>query len=571
MSQLADVRSASAPWTGESRGLVDWVCTNNPFYVLSALLVCLGLRVSFGMQSNAGETWALLTGMAGYTLLLAVTACLLVRFVGVWDDVRTVLLIVVLMFLATSVTFDEVLARDPTRGIVCYFSGLVFAVALSEGILRSIGLKLPAYFRVPYYLILTLFFLYPVALTPLLNQPHGEALSWALFGFSPAAALVFLSLVPAIRQGRSYVHENGSPWGWAWYPWTLFGLLASAVMARSALLCWSMHHLAKGAAEPYIFGPYFLIPFALALGVLILEIGLVERRPGVLRVGLFVPIIMVALALIGHRPEVVYQSFLARFCERLGGNPLFLTLLASAGFYAYAAARRVSFAVEAFCGVLVVLAFVPPGTVASSWIATPRGWPILVAAVIQFATGLRMHSSWRCLLSAFGLVAALGIGLDGLVNSPYRLVMTFHLILLVSLIVGAVFDDMVAHALRNLGSIVALMACLAVIRLGPGISERLPGEVTLFYPLAILALLAGYGYGLRHPLTLCCAAIGVGCWLVAGVWKIYLLVRVLVLGLDYIVVGMVLFALAVATSAAKGKTLKIRAGSRDDELFEPPL
>jgi hypothetical protein len=29
--------------------------------------------------------------MVGYTLLLAVTACFLVRFVGVWDDVRTVL------------------------------------------------------------------------------------------------------------------------------------------------------------------------------------------------------------------------------------------------------------------------------------------------------------------------------------------------------------------------------------------------------------------------------------------------------------------------------------------------
>mgnify|MGYP000126314188 CR=1 FL=1 len=33
----------------------------------------------------------------------------LVRFGNVWDDVRTVLLLVVLMFLATSVTFDDVL------------------------------------------------------------------------------------------------------------------------------------------------------------------------------------------------------------------------------------------------------------------------------------------------------------------------------------------------------------------------------------------------------------------------------------------------------------------------------
>ena len=107
---------------GGSRGLIGWVCTSNPFYVLSALLVCLGLWVSFGSQAVASQTWALLSGMAGYTLLLAVTACLLVRFVGVWDDVRTVLLLVVLMFLATSVTFDEVLARSPARGVACYLA-----------------------------------------------------------------------------------------------------------------------------------------------------------------------------------------------------------------------------------------------------------------------------------------------------------------------------------------------------------------------------------------------------------------------------------------------------------------
>src|SRR5947209_12594153 len=158
---LLDVRSGSAPpaLAGGSRGLIRWVCTRNPFYVLSALLVCLGLWVSFGSQAEASQTWALLSGMTGYTLLLAVTACLLVRFVGVWDDVRTVLLLVVLLFLATSVTLDEVLARSPTRGIAGYLCGLLFAVTVSEGILRGVRLTLPPLFRVPYYLILALFFL----------------------------------------------------------------------------------------------------------------------------------------------------------------------------------------------------------------------------------------------------------------------------------------------------------------------------------------------------------------------------------------------------------------------------
>jgi hypothetical protein len=70
--------------------------------------------------------------MAGYTLPLAVTERLQIRFVGVRDDVRTVLLLVVLMFLATSVTFDEVLARDPERGVACCLAGLVADLLLRQ-------------------------------------------------------------------------------------------------------------------------------------------------------------------------------------------------------------------------------------------------------------------------------------------------------------------------------------------------------------------------------------------------------------------------------------------------------
>jgi hypothetical protein len=278
--------------------------------------------------------------MAGYTLLLAVTACLLVRFVGVWDDVRTVLLLVVLMFLATSVTFDEVLARSPGRGVACYLGGLLFAVAVSEAMLRGIHLGLPALFRVPYYLALALFFLYPVALTPLLDDPGGEALPWALFGFTPAAGLVCMSLLPAVHRGRAYVRDNGSPWPWAWYPWTLFGVLAFGVVTRSAMLCWSMHHVGGAGSEPYLFGFYFLVPFLLPVGVLVLELGRVEGSKGALRTALFFPPLLLILASVGHRHEAVYEGFLTQFTTFFGGTPLYLTLLASVGFYGYAALKR---------------------------------------------------------------------------------------------------------------------------------------------------------------------------------------------------------------------------------------
>jgi hypothetical protein len=96
MTALSESRASSAEplFTIRSRSLIRWISCNNPFYAISALLVCLGLWVSFGGQTQAAQTWALMAGLTGYTLLLAVTACLLVRFLGVWDDVRTVMLFV---------------------------------------------------------------------------------------------------------------------------------------------------------------------------------------------------------------------------------------------------------------------------------------------------------------------------------------------------------------------------------------------------------------------------------------------------------------------------------------------
>ena len=51
--------------------------------------------------------------------------------------------------------------------------------------------------------------------------------------------------------------------------------------------------------------------------------------------------ILLLLAVVGHRDDPTYQWFLGRFISRLGGTPFYLTLLATAGFYAYAAVRRV--------------------------------------------------------------------------------------------------------------------------------------------------------------------------------------------------------------------------------------
>jgi hypothetical protein len=394
--------------------ILKFICTSNPFYVVSAALFLFGLRISFAAQSNEIDKWALMGGLAGYTLLLAAAALVLVRFAGVWNDVRTVLLLVVLMFLATSVTFDELLVMEPERGTWFFVGGLVFAVALTEMLLRGIGLRLPLLFRLPYHLTLALFFLYPLALVPFLGDPHGELLMWGLWGFAPAAGLVFLTLLPAVRRGASYVRDNGSPWPWPFYPWSVFVFLALAVCGRAFLLCWSFHLLPGPteydifATENLIFAPYFLVPFGLAVAVLVLELGIVSPSRVTRWVALAMPLGLATLAATGHRSDAIYTEFLSHFSTRLGGTPLYVALLAAGAFYLYAWLRDVPLATEGLTAVLAALAFVAPNTLTVREVTAPQPALISAAVLLQVCLGLLRHDGWRLVVSAAVIVAGLG-------------------------------------------------------------------------------------------------------------------------------------------------------------------
>jgi len=547
--------------------LLHWIGTSNPFYILSAGLFLVGLRVSFGAQARAIETWSLMSGLAAYTLLLAVTGYLLVRFGNVWDDVRTVLLLVVLMFLATSVTFDAVLVLNPERGRLCYLGGLLLAIAVSEGLLRGTRLLLPACFRVPYYSILALFFLYPLALRMLRDLPNNEALMWGLFGFSAAAGLVFLTLLPAIRRGPDYVRDNGSPWHWPWYPWALFVILGLAVPARAVLLCWSMHQLDNVRKfDQVIFGPYFLVPFGLAIAVLLLEIGLVGGQRRVLWTALAAPAGLVALALVGHRADPSYEEFRNLFAVRLGGDPLYLTLLASAGFYAYALLRDVSLASEALTVVLVALAIIAPDNLTRGDLGPPWAVPLLAAAALQLWLGLSRRDPLRCFLGAACLVAAVTLTVPRESEwEPFRLPLAFHLALVAVLGIGALFDGPLGRWFRTAGAALVLVAALAGLCGLVDVPDSLPPWVVEVYPLVLAVLLAAYGWLLGHWPSLVVAVVVLGCALVLIGWQGYLLLRQVVAGLDYLGLSLLLFALAVLISLAKSGVLRRYAVARERE------
>jgi hypothetical protein len=234
--------AACARLARPARGFGRFLYSSNPFYILSADLVFVGLRISFGSGGPAAYSWALVLGLAGYILLLATTACFLIRVGKLWDDLRSLLLLIVMMFLAMAMSFDDTMAADSRRGSLGYLGGFLFAVVVTEAVLLVTRLRLRGWYRTAYYAILALVFLYPIALGPVMSEPESSRLQWALFGFSPLAALVLLLLVPAARGGFGSVAKNGTPWRWPLFPWSLFVVMAGGVIVRCYSLCVSFHY-----------------------------------------------------------------------------------------------------------------------------------------------------------------------------------------------------------------------------------------------------------------------------------------------------------------------------------------
>jgi hypothetical protein len=531
-----------------ARGLVRFVYTNNPFYVLSAWCVFWGLRSSFDTSGESFATVALMICLTGYTALLAAWACFLIRVGQVWDDVRSMLILVVLMLLATSVSLDDALAADPLVGSICFLAGLAFAILVSEGLLFGMRLRLPMLFRLPYYLTLALFFLYPIALNRGLHTPRSPVLHWALFGFSSVAGLVFLTLLPAVRRGAEYVRNNGSPWPWPWYPWVLFGVLGLGILGRAYYLCVSMHFVGGTAT---IFGPYFWVPFLLAVNVLVLEAGLVSRSKGTMRVAMIATAALVALAITGPPWEAADHGFLGMFMRTTGASPLFLTLIAVGAFYAVAAMRRVPFAFDALCASAAALAVVGCGTVDLKSLVAPYGLPLLAVAGLQASAALRRSSAPRCLLAACCLVAAATLDLQGTWFTAHRGLIPMHLLLASVLLIGAAFRGWFAELLQHLGAALLLAAGVVSVVGDPGMLGDPPAALLMAYPALAIAVAVGYGWLVGNRWYFASAAgISLG-WLTLGGWRVYRHLRHSIPGLHYLAWGVFFFVVAMLISLMK--------------------
>lgn len=380
--------------------------THNPFYLLSTCFVLYAVKRAFAPGvTEYLNPWALMAALTGFTFLAAVTAWVVVRFGKVWEDARSIVLVLVLMFLAISVSFDELLNLHSTEAISLLAFGFGFSVLVTETILRSLCIRLPATYRLPFYLMLALFFAYPAFVSPEVTGLTESQIRWRIASFPTAAACVALLLIVAVRRGAEFINENGTPWRWPWYPWTVFVFLGAAVCARSYSLSISFDEATGPVTAMYsAFGGYFLIPFLLAALVLLLEIGIVENKPrlrnGVLIAAAFLPLLAIPL----RTADPVHATFLAEFMATLG-SPIYLTILGLLAFYFVAWCRGLRWAEVGVTAMLLSLTVVGPLTLGEATLTAPQWWPVLTLAGLQLIVAYLRRNRLRA-----AIVAACGIG-----------------------------------------------------------------------------------------------------------------------------------------------------------------
>jgi len=479
--------------------------THNPFYLLSTCFVLYAIKRAF--QPGVAEyldPWDLMASLTTFTLLAAVTAWVVVRFGKVWEDARSILLVLVLMFLAISVSFDELLNLHSTKIAGPLAFGFCFSVLVTEAILRGLRIRFPAAFRIPFYLMLALFFAYPVFVSPEVTELSATETRWRIASFPACAGAVSLLLLFAVRRGAAYVADNGTPWRWPWFPWTLFVFLAAAVCARSYSLSISFDTSVGLVTEMNsAFGGYFLVPFLLAAMVLLLEIGIVEQLPR-LRNGVMAAAgLLVLLAVPLRTGDPTHAAFLATFTATLA-SPVFLTVSALLAFYLYSWLRGVRGAEAGIAAMLLLCSVVGPATRNLATLTEPQLWPWAVLGGMQFVLAIHRRSSVRG-FAASVCIAAL---LTGVEWSPgiavWQTYFPAHVLLLAMAATGLLFRDPFARLLSALSAATLPVLCLvtALALQGADVAEG----VIVAYVAGAAALAAAAWYFARDRWFLASAA-----------------------------------------------------------------
>jgi len=427
--------------------------TNNPFYVLSA--ACL--MFSAVDLVCPGSDVALVSGLlVAAIVLFSTTAVAIVRWGGVWEDARSLLLIVVLLMVALSCSIDLLLMQNASLGRAAAVAGFGFCVAISQVLLRLLAMRIAWRMQLPMYAVLALMFFFPGVLSRLSASGDDPWLTWATFLFPSVASAPFLALLPVANSRNVNRVATGTPWSWPWYPWSAVAILWAGAVLRSVGLAIAFHPQ-LGLDMP--FGGYFLAPLVLGGCLLVFELCDGANR----KWRMFVEIAPVGLlaALLGPRlAGGELSGFEHASLVSYWGTPVFVVLVLLSLYYAYLYLRGSRLAYFALVGGMIALTLC--GRQAPQPMPWLQWWPLPLTALAGLQWLLLFNR--RTSLKLFAALSTSGLALT--LYGPTSWVLSYGGLLpltalsMASLACGYLFCDGAARTLRLAGAVG--LAALAV-------------------------------------------------------------------------------------------------------------
>lgn len=468
-------------------GFVRLLYNQNPFYVISACLVLFGIHISFRDDAALNNGWVLFQLLGVYTILLVLSAILIVRVGAVWEDARTIIVLVLVLLVALSASFDRVCLDSVAAGRSIQLFGLAAAIVIIESLIRGVGARLAWRYKLPLYALFALLFLYPVWLGHLSLTGQNQRMALYVLLFPSLASIAMLGLLPAARMAGAGESPNGTPWTWPLYPWCGLGFITVAFAVRSYGMSVSFE-LAGGLQSS--FHAWFLIPLALTVLALLVELAIATRKDLLANTLAACGLVAIPLALPGDLLSGVQLEFMRSIAVQFG-SPVQLTCILLIVFFGYFATRRLKIAELG----LVAAAWVLISASNSSYtIETLRGPHWIAGSVLATIVLLR---SFQC-GSTLRYFVAIAIGL-----STFELryqdwlehpeLMCGTVILFSWLIAGLIFRDGLARLIRRSSHFITLPVATALAVAGS--RQALVGEsqwIAIAGLAGILAVVVAY-------------------------------------------------------------------------------
>lgn len=440
------------------RSVGRFLYTQNPFYLLSCFLVIYGLQVATLSNGDLYSRSLVLAGGIGlYTLLMAITSVGVIRLGKVWEDGRSIVLVVVISLIAWSSSLDELCLTDPSTALWLSIVGMIAGVVCTEVVLFGCQIAFPFWYRASYYAMLLVFFTAPIVLGRAVAERYDQLANWGSVLFSCGIAVAMLFLIPAVRRGRSGLRSNLTPWRWPLYPLSVFVVVLVLAGIRAHAIWMSFGFFGESLG----FEPFLLLPMVLALLVLLVEAD-VHRRRSVLSVATMYLAPMMLLCGLNRNGLTLLP--VADDIRLFAGSATTVCWLTLAGFYIYACLRRVRHSEQPLVASLVAVGFfaeIPKPLLNAGF----QPWVfVLLAALVYLFLAIRVWTSDLRWFAFAGLIAA-ALVLAGQSFDRQILAITIAggWMVVAMMAIGYLFDTRFAKWLRyNAAGALTLLPCCLV-------------------------------------------------------------------------------------------------------------